>query len=380
MKSITTASISLIPALFLAMIMIAGCSFDTKSKSEDNWQSVYSEAKILEFAGEDDSAEEKLKLALKSIPENEKKDFYETDLNLRLAKILVRKGMIDEAKPLITRVLSYHGNTAVDIKEQSEILVLIDDLSDLYLHKADRSKASYPYCLTTSLKLLEVSKSGLTRKPIKIYSLLSSYYIEKKEIEKGMRMFETALTILGNERNNINDDIESLLNVYVALKEINLDKQAQDVMRRLTKLFKGDDIENTIPYYMYGKLGTIYSEQNNSGMARNCFEKAIKLAKNETDIDPTVISEFYIRLAAVYERLNEHAKVDAAYLAAIKVQKEKRGGSGLRSLGKRYDAYSKYLERRKDYVKADQFKKEAIQVKSRYFDTLGRKRSRHYND
>lgn len=358
---------------------LVSCVSKPVLEDDETWDSVYKQAKVLEFAGEFDQATRSFEQSLKLIPDDRKKSFYETDITARITKILVNNGSVEKAKPLVAKILLYKGNSEVSTKEQSELLVLFDDLSDLYLHKAIKNDKNYLYCLNTSLRLITLSESRIKRRSIKIYSLLASYYIDHNQFERGLKMFDIALGVLDEDRSNINDDLEGLLYVYISLKNKNLDKQANQVMGRLIRVYKGkngNDLKEQLPYYMYGKLGIAYSELNQYGKAREAFDKAIKLARAKGGVDSTTISEMQVEVALACENLKLYKEADRAFKQAIKTQKTRKDKSGYRLIAKRLDAYAKYLERRKDFERARVTEKEAIELKSRYFKTLGANRKR----
>ncbi len=309
--------------------------------------------------GQYDSALQLLKTALQIF---EKQD-YEHGVFSALNSIgIIQFYTADYASALSTYSKNLH--VAESIKDTGQILAAISNVSVLY-----RAISNYPEALTYDLKAINLAeksnnKMGLTN----VYYEAGSTYRELKETDKAHEYYQKALNNCiqtGNKR-----DEATLLS---ALGQISADKkdyqQALSYYQQAISVGNGAGNVQTEAATL-GNIGDIYKKISNYPNAIDYYKKALSLSQKLGDKNTTAyllgeIGDTYIRTSQFLSSqssitFKEQPKQALSYLQQSLALAKEIGS--LDRQARALDYLSNLYEKQKNYQKALELRKEAVQM------------------
>lgn len=358
MTGITSAGIILraATAQLFCMLALAGCSAGEKQAQTD-WKDELRNAKVAAFSDNLQDAEQGFERVLAVISKEGKKDNAATvDVKARLALIYTRQGRLKKAAPLIEDVIAFVKRGTLD-EEHSEVLVLVDDISESILHAPGRAKPDIED-LRTALALKELSQEVNQGKLVATLDTIARAYVEQDEPEKARPYWERALTILQDRSaGNFTNNVVQMLRLYTVLERKGYPDDARAIYDGVMKLY--DNIWHGLKEaIVLDRLGKAYLEEGLYEKALVALSKSLEFQKMRKRKDPVANSRTLSMMARCKESLGDPAEAERLFKESIELQ-ETKPGSNNKFLYERMNEYASFLKRQKRNEEAVQWQDKA---------------------
>lgn len=359
--------------VFICLFLVASCQSEQDAytstreekpiKVKSAWEEEYQNAKVASFSGDNASAESKFAKLLKILQNKPDKKLVVAEIKARLAKIYIKQGHVKAAIPLIEQALETVKQVKIDSAENSELLVLMDDLADMLNTVADGSGESYTDYLKLAARLQTVSHSGIHSRSLNLQVKLANYYIARDKDEEAKPHLNEALRLLADkDLPKPEGALTVLLSTYRLLKEKGHKQEADSVHEAVYQ--KLDSLsKETANAQLNQLLGQTYSSAKDKDIALKYYRKSLEEQKSFSN--PTMEANTITHIAFLEEESGNIKEADKLMAKAVDVQR-KSPGSLSKYLVKRLDQYSSFLLRYGQRNKAKVLEKEANEYRAKY--------------
>ncbi|MBK9145708.1 MAG: tetratricopeptide repeat protein [Candidatus Melainabacteria bacterium] len=326
----------------LCLLALAGCSAGEKP-AQTNWKDELRSAKVAAFSDNLEDAEQGFERVLAAISKEGKKDNAATvDVKARLALVYSRQGRLEEAAPLIKDVIAFVKKGALD-EEHSEVLVLIDDISESIMQGPGREKAKIEDLLT-ALALQEMSQKVNRGRLVTTLDTIARAYVELGEPEQARPYWERALAIVEDRSaGNFTNNVVQMLRLYTVLERNGCPDDARAIYDRVMKLYDNNwhGLKEAI---VLDRLGKAYLEEGLYEKALVTLNKSLEFQKMRKHRDTVTNSRTLAMVARCKEALGDPAEAERLLKEAIEMQ-ETEPGSNNKFLYERMNEYVSFLKR-----------------------------------
>lgn len=338
---------------------------DSGSLGKQAWMKDYQDAKVSAFSEDYAVAEQQFAKVLKQVSDLKGKELLVADIKARMAKIYIKQGHVNAALPLVKECLSIAEREKVDSAENSELLVLMDDLAELIHGSTSGKETDYPERLKLALKLQRFSHTGIHNRSMLIEIKLANYYIVRDKLEEALPHINEALAITSDKSaTKVFGKVSLLVRLSLLLRSRGYDKEADRVYAEVSK--KLDEVApKKARAFLYMNMGTAYGAQKDYKQALSYLNKCLAEQKRLGDISGQAAT--LMQMAKIAEDKGQIKEADHLYSQAIALQR-KSPGSLSQDLVKMLERYRDFLLRHGDKRKAMILEKEARSFRGEFIE------------